>query len=121
MADCHGVAMRAWIVGVFCALLGGFAVWTGATEGAWWFAGGGIALLAASLAHMARPSRKTMGLIEVCWGALILGHAARSGQGLSFDSARASGSSAALVVACILVFVGIFHLVRARPPAKVPS
>ncbi len=111
--------MRTWIVGAFCALLGGFAAWKGATEGAWWFAGGGIALLVASLAHIARPGRKSIGLIEVCWGGLILGHAARSGHSISFDSAGSAGSSAAVVVAGILIIVGIFNLVRAnRPPTK---
>ena len=114
--------MRVWIVGLFCALLGGFAAWKGVTEGAWLFAGGGVALLVASLAHIARPSRRSIGVIEVCWGALVLGHAARSGQGISFDSARSSRSSAALVVAGILIILGIFNLVRSnRSPAKVES
>jgi hypothetical protein len=112
--------MRAWIVGLFCALLGGYAAWKGATEGAWLFACGGGALLVASLMHIARPGRKSIGLIEVCWGALVIGHAVRSGQGISFDSARSSGSSAALVLAGILIIVGVVNLTRAnRPPAKV--
>jgi hypothetical protein len=106
--------MRAWIIGLFCALLGGYAAWKGATEGAWLFACGGAALLVASLMHIARPGRKSIGLIEVCWGALIIGHAIRSGQGISFDSARSSGSSAALVLAGILIVVGVVNLTRAN-------
>jgi hypothetical protein len=113
------LVMRVWIVGLFCALLGGVAVWKGATEGAWLFACGGVALVVASLSHIARPGRKSIGLIEVCWGVLIVGHAVRSGQSISFDSARSSGSSVAIIVAGILIIVGIINLARAnRPPAK---
>jgi hypothetical protein len=111
--------MRAWIVGVFCALLGGFAAWKGAAEGAWLFAGGGVALLVASLVHVVRPGRKSLGLIEVCWGALIVGHAMRSGHSISFADAESSGSSAALIVAAVLIIAGIVNLMRAnKPPVK---
>ena len=114
--------MRVWIVGVFCALLGGLAAWKGATEGAWLFAGGGVALLVASLAHIARPGRRTIGLIEVCWGALIVGHAIRSGQSISFDNAGSSGTSVAMIFAPILIMVGIINLTRTnRPPANPQS
>jgi hypothetical protein len=114
--------MRVWIVGLFCALLGAFAAWTGFVEEAWLFAFGGVALLVASLAYIVRPGRKRMGLIQVCWGALILGHAARSGQGVSFDTARSSGSSAAYVVAVLMVIVGVINLTRAsNAPARTVS
>lgn len=110
------MTMRVWMVGLFCALIGGASVWKGATQGAWIQGGAGIALVVASLAHIARPGRKTIGLVQFCWGALILGSAAEAGRGVSFESARFSGRSVALVVGGILVIAGISNLLRRKEP-----
>src|SRR5262245_8888020 len=108
--------MRTWIVGVFCALLGGYAAWKGVAEDAWLFAAGGVALAVASLTYVARPGRKSLGAIEVCWGAVILGYTIGLGQGTSLGRASSSGSVAAAVLAGVLIIAGISNLTRAKPP-----
>lgn len=112
--------MRAIVVGLFGAALGVLAVWRGAAEGAWLFAAGGVVLTVAGVFYMVRPGRRSMGLLEVCWGTLIIGHYVRTQQAISFDTPRASGRAVGLVLGGILIVVGIWNLLKQQtaPPAS---
>jgi|SRR5262245_46705987 len=104
--------MRVWIVGLVCALVGGGAFCVGAKQGAWLAACGGAALLIASIAYVVRPGRRSLGLVELCWGGFIIANAIQSGHGIDFATAYSSGQSVAVILGGILVIAGVINLIR---------
>ncbi len=108
--------LRRWIVGTVTSLLGLFALVKGASAGAWLYALSGAALLAVSVWHLARPTRRTLGSIELFWGVSILAYAFASGPLAASEAAASKGQTQGLIFGGILILVGLVNLARPESP-----